>query len=230
MFKSRRASLAAAFALIATVATAACSYDGPAGDPVSRRFSYFSFLAADDIRTACAQGGPERYRFVYNAEYEKQVRIYEIVVDPATGAGRQVTRVLGGGRVGAFQFGFQNWLLEQASYRATLGAADLAALRKALADAHFAEPPPNRVELWSDDYYWLVSGCADGRFHQNGYARPSERFEALTFAAALAGHDGSGVGFAAPPPGEARTSVHRYRPLTAQDVGERGAFVYAVEP
>lgn len=217
-------------ALIAGAALVACTYSGPPGDPVSRRLGYFSFLAADDIRSACEQGGPERYRFVYNAEYSRQVRTYEIVIDPAGGDGRQITRVLGGGRVGGLQVGFENWLLEQASHRAALGAADLDALRQALAAARFAEPPPGRIELWSDDYYWLVSGCVGGRFRQNGYARPSERFEALGFAEMLLAHDGSGIAFAEPAPGEARVSARRHRPMTAQETSEGGAFVYVVEP
>lgn len=217
-------------ALVAGVVLAACSYSGPPGDPVSRRLSYFSFLAADDIREACEQGGPERYRFVYNAEYSRQVRLYDVVVDPSSGAGRQTTRVLGGRRIGPFQFGFENWLLEQASYRAALGAADLDALRDALAAARFAEPPPARVELWSDDYYWLVSGCVGGRFHQNGYARPSARYEVLRFAEALLAHDGSGIALAVPPPGEARASARRFRPRTAQQASEGGVFVYLIEP
>ena len=130
-------------ALIAGAALAACSYSGLPGDPVLRRLSYFSFLAADDIREACAQGGAERYRFVYNADYSLQVRLYEIAVDPGTGEGRQITRVLGGRRVGAFQFAFVNWLLEQASDRALLGMADLETLRGMLS----ASPSRRQVTL-----------------------------------------------------------------------------------
>ncbi len=209
---------------------AACTYSGAPGDPVSRRLSYFSFLAADDIRSACEQGGPERYRFVYNAEYNRQVRIYELVVDRASGEGRQVTRVLGGRPVGVFQFGFDNWLLEQASTRAVLGPADLDRVRDALAKARFGEPPPGRIELWSDDYYWLVSGCLGGRFHQNGYVHPSARFAALDLSRVLLAHDGSGIAVAVPPPGEARPSSQRRRPRAAQEAGEGKAFVYFVEP
>ncbi len=211
-------------------ALAGCTYSGPPGDPLSRRLSYFSYLAADDIRSACEQGGPERYRFVYNAEYSRQVRLYEIVVDPGSGEGRQTTQVLGGGRIGPLQVGFENWPVEQTSYRAALGTADLGALRDALASARFAEPPPARIELWSDDYYWLVSGCVQGRFVQNGYLRPSARYESLGFAELLSAHDGSGIAYAAPPTGEARVSSQRRRPRIAQERNEGGAFVYVVEP
>lgn len=138
--------------------------------------------------------------------------------------------MLGGGRLGPLQVGFDNWLVEQASNRAALGRADLDALRGALKAAHFAEPPPGRIELWSDGYYWLVSGCVDGRFHQNGYLYPSDRYRSLGFAEALSAHDGSGVQYAAAPPGETRVSSQRRRPATAQEAGEGGSFVYVVEP
>lgn len=230
MIQHRPLIFVVALALVASVALASCSYSGPSNNPVDRRLTYFSFLAADDIRTACAENGAERYRFIYNAEYSRQVRFYEVTVDLGTGEGRQVTRVLGGRHIGAFQFGFENWLLEQGSHRALLAAGDLDALRGVLKAVRFAEVPPGDIELWSDDYYWLVSACVGGRFHQNGYTRSSEGFATLGFAKVLAAHDGSGIGYAEPPPGETRVSTQRRRPLKAQETSEGGAFVYVVEP
>lgn len=72
--RSRGVALALIVAL--TAALAGCAYDGAPGDSLSRRLTYFSYLRADDLRDACEQGGPERYRFVYNAEYSRQVRLY----------------------------------------------------------------------------------------------------------------------------------------------------------
>ncbi|MGE0646705.1 MAG: hypothetical protein AB7P52_02070 [Alphaproteobacteria bacterium] len=215
--------------LTAALVLAGCTYGGEPQDPVSRRMSYFSFLAADDIRTACDSGVQERYRFVYNAEYSVQVRVYEIAVDPASGEGRLVTRVLGGERLGPFQFNFQSWLIEQASTRTMLRPRDVQLVRDTLAAAAFTVPPPHLVALWSDDYYWLVSGCVAGAFYQNGYAYPSERYRRLGFARVLGSYDESGIPFAERPPGDARVTARRV-PHRAQDASTIEPFVYYIEP
>ena len=225
-----RLSRRLASVLTAALVLAGCTYSGEPQDPVSRRISYFSFLAADDIRAACDSGASERYRLVYNADYSRQVRIYEIAIDPTSGEGRLVTRVLGGERLGPFQFNFQSWLLEQASARTLLRPRDVQLVRDTLADAGFMERPPHRVALWSDDFYWLASGCAAGRFHQNGYAYPSERYERLGFARVLATYDGSGIAFAERPPGDARVTAERRVPRVALETGKIEPFVYYIEP
>ena len=223
---SRRLSPLLVLALVLT----GCTYSGEPQDPVTRRFTYFSFLAADDIRAACDDGGAERYRFIHNAEYSVQVRVYEIAVDPTTGEGRMATRVLGGERLGPFQFNLQSWQLEQGSARTLLRPRDVQLIRDTLAEADFMEPPPHQVALWSDEYYWLVSGCVAGAFHQNGYAYPSERYLRLGFTRVLATYDASGVPFAERPPGESRIRDERRVPHVAQDVGKVEPFVYYVEP
>lgn len=208
----------------------ACTYSGAANDPVARRLTYFSFLAADDLRADCAASTAERYRFVYNGEYSRQVRIYEVLIDPSTREGRLEVRVLGPRHYGAFQFGFQNWLLEQAVHRAALGPANVGAVRAALEQAQFGQLPAHRLELWSDSYYWLVSTCTAGVFHQNGWLHPSARYDALRFAEVLATHDGTGIAFVTPPPGDPRPSARRFRPRVAQASDEGGVFMYAIEP
>lgn len=56
----------------------ACNYTGRPDNAVERRYTWFSYLAGDDLRESCRSHAPPRYRFVYNAIYSEQVRTYEI--------------------------------------------------------------------------------------------------------------------------------------------------------
>ena len=71
------------FFIFALLGAAACTtYEGPPSNPVERSLTWFSYLAGDDIRAACRQGGSDHYRFVYNAIYEVQIRGYELTPTP----------------------------------------------------------------------------------------------------------------------------------------------------
>ncbi|MDA0240525.1 MAG: hypothetical protein O3A84_10935, partial [Proteobacteria bacterium] len=69
----------------------ACTYQGATVEgfgtdhPITRKFSWFSYVGGEDIRTACVTGAPDRYRFVYNAVYNEQVRSYDLVASPEPG-------------------------------------------------------------------------------------------------------------------------------------------------
>src|SRR5690606_6468296 len=63
-------------AALCLIVLAACTYRG-ADDPVSRKFSWFSYLNGDDIRRECVAGAADRYRFVYNGINVEQVRTYD---------------------------------------------------------------------------------------------------------------------------------------------------------
>ena len=51
--------------------------------PVVRSFHWFDFVGANDIRAACVPGGRSHLRLVYNALWEEQVRVYDILFDGA---------------------------------------------------------------------------------------------------------------------------------------------------
>ena len=56
----------------------ACSYKGGEDQPAIRKFTWFSYVKADDIRTECNNSTNPQYRFVYNGVYNEQVRTYDI--------------------------------------------------------------------------------------------------------------------------------------------------------
>ena len=55
----------------------ACEYSGRPDNAVERRFTWFSYLSAEDIKESCRSHAPPRYRFIYNAFYIEHVRSYE---------------------------------------------------------------------------------------------------------------------------------------------------------
>ena len=77
-------------AFVVFLACNGCAYHGAAStdidNPAVQKFAWFSFLDGHDIREACASlgaqgsaGVPAHYRLVYNGQYSKQIRAYEIV-------------------------------------------------------------------------------------------------------------------------------------------------------
>src|ERR1700752_2998780 len=77
-----------------------CAYHGPSqtdiDNPAVRRVAWFSYLDGNDIRERCAEGAPDRYRLVYNGQYGKQLRSYEITqASPKPGGAYFTARAMG---------------------------------------------------------------------------------------------------------------------------------------
>lgn len=211
------------------VLAAGCSYRGPTDDIVSQRLTWFSYLNGDDIRRLCFSGAPERYRLVYNGDFDIQARGYDYV--ETSGGGGVLNQVVdrgitfGGGqpvdftRVGA-------------PIRASMpigadGAARLKALMRA---SGVFDPPPVGLRLNSRGHYWIVSGCHDGRFFLTGYRYPSDRYDGLRFVAFLQAADRTGVRYPTlPAPGRARFQA-RCRPNTEQTVNSQTCFWQEIGP
>ncbi len=70
--------LRAFFALMLVIVVASCTYQGGLENPVTRKFTWFSYVNGDDIRKVCAGLGADRYRFVYNGIYQRQTRTYDV--------------------------------------------------------------------------------------------------------------------------------------------------------
>ncbi|MBF0372532.1 MAG: hypothetical protein HQL39_03850 [Alphaproteobacteria bacterium] len=181
-------------------ALAGCAY-GPdtLDDPIGRKFAWFSFLDAGDLRADCAPGRPDRWRLVYNGAYEEQVRIYQLdgptrrlsqrVIEPA-----DLTR----GWTAADPLGPWRGVAEVAA----LDPAQYAGLLRALDQSGLYEAPPEGLRLGSERFWWLAAACRDGRFFFNAWLHPTPRFERLPLWPALARLDVTGVPFNPPrPPG-----------------------------
>lgn len=177
--------------LLAGMLGACAGGDRAAGDPLRRSVNWFSVAGGEDLRAACAPGAPTRYRLVYNAIWEEQVRLYEVLPDMAgAGAALRVTVIRGAPRI------LQSYLLDPGASRTVEGRLSPDQLRQlvaALAEAGFARGPADGTRLLSGDFYWLVSACADGVWRLNAWRRQDPGFVQLDFARLLTELDPTGI-------------------------------------
>jgi len=195
-----RMSLALAV-LIAPLA--ACSNVERANDPITGRLSWFALLEGRDIREACVPGAPARYRFVYNGTYDQQTRVYDVTRTEA-GATFKVAVTTGAATVVEYRGAAQNPWSPVRDYRAPVDLDTYRALARALEADGFGQPPRTDVAFPSWNYYWIVSACADGKYHLNGWLNGTPdgktAFNALTFPAFLQKLDQTEIAFANPRP------------------------------
>jgi hypothetical protein len=174
-------------------ALAACAYSGGIDRPLVQKVAWFSYLNGDDIRAACVPGSANQYRLVYNGEYDRQVRTYEILDAP--GGASFLARVQQGGGIDLINFSFSRpggaggWR----SAEAALSPAQMAELDAALAADGAFRPAPEGLRLASEEFYWLFVGCRNGQvqFHAWPYAGGS--FAGLRFPEILLRDDKTGI-------------------------------------
>ena len=179
-----RAAVAGFFAVLA----AGCVARGPVESPVVRNVTWFSYLAGDDVRAACAPGAPNRYRFVLNAVWGEQTRTYDVVERP--GGGVQISRVFGQANlIEVNPFDPEGPWRGQRSGVA-LDAAAMARIGRLLPGEEAAAPG---TWLRSDDYYWTAAACEDGRFIFQAWDSDTPDFDGLPFLKVLLPADRTGV-------------------------------------
>ncbi len=195
---------------------AACTYRGDIDNPATLKATWFSYLNGDDIRQRCVEGAPDAFRLVYNADYNEQLRSYE-VVEQAAGGARLTARVQGPSGLQVSRLDLRDplaWARWTTSETA-LDAEDLARLTAALERSGAFRPAPSGLNLYSEETYWVSSLCRDGAFSFNAWLFPSERFAEIAFAEVLFAHDGTEVAVRppkdAPPGARARATVPQRR-------------------
>ena len=184
---------------VLVLALAGCTYRPGADNPVARSLTWFSYAGAGDIRADCRPGAADRMRLIYNGDYDEQVRSYDVTALAA--GGKVEIRVRGPQDLtrGVLLFDlFGPWRAEGRLVR--IAANELADLRRTLGDSGLARPAPDGLRLDSNEFYWLVSACLDGRFMVNAWKYPSPRFEALGFPAVLLRLDPTGIALNPPQP------------------------------
>ncbi len=183
-------------AVLVVISLAACAAQQTT-DPIVRKFSWFAYLGAEDIRRQCEPGGLDRYRLIYNGVYMEQVRVYEIA--PSHESGRFDVRI-----EISEQPDLSNIVIDgndidllapwRPEVTATSVPADrIAVLDRALTVDGLFGPPAEGLELSSIDFYWAAAACRGGEFHFTGYLWPDERFKSLAFPQVLAAWDFTGI-------------------------------------
>jgi len=194
MMISKRFNMIGRFVSItaAMLILSACAYKGGGDHPVIRKFTWISYIAGDDIRQSCSKTSGERYRFVYNAVYNEQVRSYDIT--PADGGRYQV-------KIHVTSEADLTWLnLERSNpdffkpwrpkvSSTNIASKDVAILKRTLQNARFFDSRPPSENIPSISFYWVISACIDGKFSQNAYVWPSENFKKAQFGKLLSAWD-----------------------------------------
>lgn len=206
----------------------ACTYQGRIEEPATIKLTWYSYLGGDDIRRTCEPGAAPRYRFVYNGHYDEQLRSYEVAGADGGGADFKA-RVLGPSRaqvVLSHPFDIMDpwrWIVSESR----LDPADFADLVAALEQSGVDGPQPV-LKLLSTEFYWVASGCRDGRFLFNAWRYGTPRFEALRFPEVLLGYDETQVALNPPRPVDPADRVGVARPIGAHSNDRAKPFVLTV--
>ncbi|MEX0583283.1 MAG: hypothetical protein WD185_06400 [Sneathiella sp.] len=183
---------------LATV-LAACTADGGTSNQVFRPFQWFSYANGDDIRENCAPGRNARYRMIYNAIYDQQVRSYDILQIATSSSATQTTR--------AFRGGISvDWLLGSVGSgldgthesKVVISLDDLIAIEQALIASGFEKPAIDGQILHSDSFYWIAMVCRDGNFKYYAWNDENADVAKLPFREVLSKGDETGVPFLEP--------------------------------
>lgn len=170
----------------ALVLLAGCAYTGDdIGNPFYRKVQWFSFVEGADMAATCAPGSPERFRLVYNALWDQQVRLYEwSSTDKVLKIG-----VVRSGNVAEIDLydPLSPWRTDVATTSLDQAAYDR--LSAALADSGAFGAPAVGLQLPSHSYYWTAASCRQGKYIFTAWAYPSAAFDAARFPAALAALD-----------------------------------------
>jgi hypothetical protein len=176
---------------------AGCSYQSPNDirNPIMRPLVWFSFARGEDIEAACTAASQTRIRAIYNADFRRQVRIYEI---GATSPLQLDERIIGGENLLAMDFSdpLAQWHGSTASVSVT--ARQIDSLGDAFLASGLLDPRPGAPGLASNRTYWVVSSCRNGVFHRNGWLSPSDRYARIVFDKMLFALDVTGVAIQPP--------------------------------
>ncbi len=182
--------LRSAALVLGMAATTSCTYrGGDIGDPIVRKFHWFSYVEGEDIRATCAPDTPDRYRLVYNGLYHEQLRLYDL------DALRRllVSRVVGDAHLKDVDPKNLTAPWQAEETRVPLDEAAFAALVDRFAASGMFAPPPVGLELPAQSFFWTAAWCRDGRYGFTAWKYPSPAFAAITFAEPLFALDGSAV-------------------------------------
>lgn len=182
---------------LALAGLAGCTYTGDdIGNPLYRKVQWYSFVEGSDIKAACAEAAPERFRLVYNALWDQQVRIYEW--DSA--AKSLKISVVGTKDLTDITLNdpLTPWRAKVATVALDQAAQD--GLTAALADSGAFGPPAVGLELPSHSYYWTAASCHAGKYVFTAWSYPSPAFDAARFPTALAALDPERASIVPPAP------------------------------
>jgi len=171
--------------LVVSLILTACTFEG-SRHPVTLKFSWFSYLNGDDIRPRCSAGAPDEYRFIYNGVYTEQVRMYDVFPAPDEDDRYIVeARVTGQADVSTVAAEYSRFDLF-APWRAVeskinVRQEDIEKLNLSLKSSGLFSEEGHQGDLSSIQFYWIVSGCFDGKYIVRSFVWPEQAFQEADF-------------------------------------------------
>ena len=207
--------------LAGALLAAGCTLQETVQNPLTQRFAWFQYLNGNDVREGCFEGGLWRVRLIYNARYQEQIRVYNLVSDGAGGA-LAVARAQGPGNLVELGLGLDDVLAPWRWHRseARLNQEATETFFKRLTQSGFFEPAPVNLNLPSAGFYWIAVSCIAGQVHFNAWRYPSERYQALSFPEFLFALDKTGLAVNPPRPIDAAELI--LKPNNIQISGRQG--------
>lgn len=186
---ARRAQTGLAALMIAGLAGCTFTQTSDVSNPLVRKASWFSYLNADDLRQACAAGDAEgQIRIIYNADYYKEVRVFELMPYPGFEEFNLTTRVFGPIQVKDINVELNAPLGAFGGEEAVdrIGRESYLAITDALQAEGFGLQGRDGLRLYSDDFYWVAIGCSSGGITLGAWASGVDDLRALAFPDVLA--------------------------------------------
>ena len=191
---SPRAAVTAALAA-SLLALAGCGSIGPTDNPLARKLTWFSYLNGDDLRSRCGKDGADRFRLIFNADYNRHVRTYDIVGDAEQGGAAVEAHVIEATDLARMTLADPFAAARGRTATLQLTSAQYDSFIGRLRDDGAFDPPPQGLRLPSNGFYWLINGCRAGQWFFTAYPYPSSRFTDALFPEILRGIDPTGVAF-----------------------------------
>jgi hypothetical protein len=169
---------------------------GPSDNPFVRKFTWFSYVAGEDIQKSCRSGAADQFRFIHNAVYGEQVRSYDLM-RAEDKSYVLISRVVGNANLQQFSLNLSDPDLF-AAWRPKVSTTPILApelgnlVTQLGADGFFGQAPIG-LELPSYGFYWVAVACHRGKYHLNAYSWPSPRYATIEFPNLLAKWNQTGI-------------------------------------
>jgi hypothetical protein len=141
-----------------------------------RTLSWAGYLNGEDLRAACVQGAADRYRLVFNADYNQHVRTYDVTGDADFGGARVQARVIQATDLARVDQSDPLAPEHAQVTEARMTAQQFAMLALQLYESGAFEPLAPEPDTASNGVYWLVTGCRGGQWFFNVYPFPLDSF------------------------------------------------------
>lgn len=151
------------FPVLVGLVLAACQARGPADNRADFRYQWLDYLQGQDIQATCRADGPDRVRLIYNADFNVQIRTFDLFIDNNGAGVLDTRRWISAGSLLRLNGSLSQVLAPQKG-QATLSPDQVFQLTGLLGESGFPGPVPAGGKLRSDSYFWAGLACVDGVF------------------------------------------------------------------